>query len=1500
MKKYFILTLLSYSTLTFANPLDPQVVNGSASFLQENNELNINCSDKSIINWKNFSIDKGEITRFIQPDSKSVVLNKVIGQDPSLILGSLQANGKVFLLNPNGILISETGKIDVGGFLASTLDIKNEDFLFNDNFELLGDSSAKIVNLGQIESLGDVYIIAKAIDNQGQVTAKEGKVGIAAAANVLIKPGQEETLYIQPDLASLDKEAVGIDNSGLIQAMQAEVKADGSSYELAIRHTGKIEATSIEQKGGAVYLIANGGRIHVKDGQIVAKKENDGGLVEILGKEMILEEKSKIDVTNINNGGRVYIGGGKQGKNPDFINAERNYIGKEVVIDASSKEIGNGGEVIVWADDQTVFLGTIYNKGGAIKGDGGFNEVSGLKNLIYEGFTDTVSKNGALGTLLLDPYNMFIRNVGGINMTLSGGVYFPTATGAILTDAQITTALNAGNLIINTSGASPAGADAGTITVDTTVVSITPSAGHGNLSIIADSSITLGNVVTITFVDTSKTFTCTAGNAGNGSINFNANFTLSNAASATFTSNGTGVITTVAAAAAKVITFSVVPTISFISAGSGDITLGATAALATVNFGSAATTVNMTTNTGSINFGSGVAAAGAALIEAGTSPATTVLTVSSGNNITFNFGSVAAATYTFSNFGNIKFYAANAISSTTISTAASTLTFTNVPTIEFRTTTGSIQLGQGTSTVARTINFGNASTINMTTLAANQDITLGGTGGSGGLTIQAGSAATLNVTPTRFIILDGIGPGTTTIQSFGTINFFSPPPTVPTSGNLNLLRPTIILASIQNLYINPYDITFGGTTAFNINNTILASITTQLPAGITFPSTFSFTDIATNLTINAKSITVNRNITDTSTTGSITLNSDGDIIVQSVASAIAAQVGVFTGNVRINAGRDLTVMGGQNAGFAAGSFAQIGFATAGTNSDIYLTVGRDILVQGGLSTAVNARCYALIGHGGGSPAIGIRQGNIIFNSVGRNVSIVANDNSGGASPASGVEGAAHIGHFALDATFDVTLIGDIRGPTSGSRAIIPGFLDVDGGTRDQAAGLLGHASTNVTAGTTTITGNILIQCNESELDGRTAVSATGAAYAGIGHKVRFGALGLSGSISGSVDVKVLDNAVLIANGQGGAAFIGAYSSFGSTFDSTCAIDLSLVNVDVGGYLTCLGGITSGNAENNCIIGVFAQLAGASTTAQTKTNLNINVDKGFAFVSRLGAPSYISSGQIPTLGRTTNINVGMDFNLLGEAFSADLVAIDTLNLNVGGDLSVINKAPSPEATFISSENTMAITVGGSLYMDGYCISSFSSSNGGYGYIRNNGGSGSGNMTILIGENLHMNPITRIQNNATGGQVTIVVDNDFPTPWQRGNGRVMMFMHASISTKSNASPIRIFTSEQSLNMIEVIDSSEFARINGQAFIPGTEFVNTSKEIWGVYYPSSLGGTVSPFVTFFYKNFPMISLDAILRLDPDFFISDFEIFNKPFYKFFSLWPDEPILRDDTVNNF
>ena len=155
-------------------PTSGVVTSGAASIRQSGADLTIaQTSPRAIVNWGSFSIGQSNGVTFDQPSSSSAILNRVTGSARSTIAGQLQANGQVYLVNPNGIAITPTGAVQVGGgFVASTLGIADNDFN-SGNLSFSGHgASAGVANAGLIQAApgGFVGLIGGTVSNSGVVS----------------------------------------------------------------------------------------------------------------------------------------------------------------------------------------------------------------------------------------------------------------------------------------------------------------------------------------------------------------------------------------------------------------------------------------------------------------------------------------------------------------------------------------------------------------------------------------------------------------------------------------------------------------------------------------------------------------------------------------------------------------------------------------------------------------------------------------------------------------------------------------------------------------------------------------------------------------------------------------------------------------------------------------------------------------------------------------------------------------------------------------------------------------------------------------------------------------------------------------------------------------------------------------------------------------------------------------------------------------------------------
>jgi len=367
-----------------------------------------------------------------------VTLNRVTGQSISRIDGSLLANGRVFLLNPNGVLVGRSGVVDTGGFTASTLDLSNENFLSGGDLRFQGTSTAGVVNLGSINAVeGDVFLIASSVLNEGTISARNGSVGLAAGNDVLIAESGSERVFVRG--AGAATENSGVINQGTVNANIAELKSFGGNiYGMAVKNEGRVAATGVSREGGQIFLRAGGGRVR-SSGTLTASKPDEGGEVTIdsgttgtteisgtvdvgsdsgrggeiviLGNEIDLLESSLIIADGDSGGGRILIGGGRRGLDPGFNNALNVTVHQGATIQANGVVDGNGGEIIVFASDTLDFTGSISATGGALGGDGGFIELSGKKRVLIPDLASRANlsaSNGRGGTLLFDPTDIEI------------------------------------------------------------------------------------------------------------------------------------------------------------------------------------------------------------------------------------------------------------------------------------------------------------------------------------------------------------------------------------------------------------------------------------------------------------------------------------------------------------------------------------------------------------------------------------------------------------------------------------------------------------------------------------------------------------------------------------------------------------------------------------------------------------------------------------------------------------------------------------------------------------------------------------------------------------------------------------------------------------------------------------------------------------------------------------------------------------------------------------
>jgi filamentous hemagglutinin family protein len=353
----------SLTGAAWANPSGGQVKHGTVN-ITPGLEMQIQqLTDKAIVDWQSFSIGAGEAVRILQPGQLSVILNRVVGVDPSTILGRLEANGNVFLINPNGILFGPGSVVNVGGLVASTLSISDENFLAG-QYSFVQDPNeelAAVVNQGTIRITDGGYAVlcAPGVINEGTIIARTGKVALAAGerstlnldgrdlvhytldgevsqGSILLAPGMMSdalaaTLGVPEarradHLVRLPDGSVRLERSSGTLVQAGTISADGApgvdagkvildSADLTLVGSGSVTTASgegFDSDGGEVLLLSEMNSDHrdrgaslFMEGAFVAARggsTGDGGVVELSGDRIALKSHPDLRAPSGDNG----------------------------------------------------------------------------------------------------------------------------------------------------------------------------------------------------------------------------------------------------------------------------------------------------------------------------------------------------------------------------------------------------------------------------------------------------------------------------------------------------------------------------------------------------------------------------------------------------------------------------------------------------------------------------------------------------------------------------------------------------------------------------------------------------------------------------------------------------------------------------------------------------------------------------------------------------------------------------------------------------------------------------------------------------------------------------------------------------------------------------------------------------------------------------------------------------------------------------------------------
>ena len=411
-----LLTALASTGLTHtvhAQWVGVENTHGQASYEYNGQHLDVRVNTNQLIaNARSLDIAKNESVRIHQLTSQDTALFRSIGSSATQIFGSLTANGKVFLVNQNGVLFGQGAQVDVGSLVATSMNITDDDFLKGQYQFSTNGNTANIINHGVIKVADGGYavLLGKVVENTGSITANNGSVVLASA-------DQAELDFYGNGLvkAKLSGDALKavINQSGQIQADGGAVQLATNSRSSAVNVSGLVQANTLVERNGVIRLEGGDHAQVGVSGMLSAKGQEvgtTGGSIEVTGEQVALFEGGELDASGQAGGGTVLLGGDYQGKNEKVYNARTAYVDKGAIVRVNAENTGDGGKAIVWADETTRYYGSIEAKGGGQSGDGGFVEVSGKQQLDFIGGVDVSAPTGQGGTVLLDPEFIVLNN----------------------------------------------------------------------------------------------------------------------------------------------------------------------------------------------------------------------------------------------------------------------------------------------------------------------------------------------------------------------------------------------------------------------------------------------------------------------------------------------------------------------------------------------------------------------------------------------------------------------------------------------------------------------------------------------------------------------------------------------------------------------------------------------------------------------------------------------------------------------------------------------------------------------------------------------------------------------------------------------------------------------------------------------------------------------------------------------------------------------------------
>jgi filamentous hemagglutinin family protein len=479
------------------SPTGGQVVNGSGTIAQSGAMTTITAGNGAIINWQTFSIGQGQTVQFIQPGATSTVLNRVVTATPSIIDGNLFANGRVFLVNPAGVMFGQNAVVNVGGLVAGAASMSDSDFLSGDI--RFTNAQGTVVNNGQIKG-GEAVLFGRNVENNGLIVAEQGTVMLMAGDDMFVGKVDGQVFAKVSSKPDNGTDKPGVSNTGVIDARGGSVRMAATDvFGQAVWNSGTVRASDVTIEAQRTGHGHEDSTVIVSGTIDATNAAGKGGNVSITGTRVLIDD-ADINASGSQGGGTIRIGGDFRGQG-SMDRADRVVVSNDSTLTADATANGTGGTVIVWSELFTNFQGSASARGGSEGGDGGLIETSSRQNVFLNpvGINASAAK-GKNGLWLIDPRNITIATSANANGAFAGTdplTFTPSANDAVVNVASINDALALGTSVTITTS-DPTGDQQGNILLESGANITRSAAGSATITLLAANNITLNGNITST------------------------------------------------------------------------------------------------------------------------------------------------------------------------------------------------------------------------------------------------------------------------------------------------------------------------------------------------------------------------------------------------------------------------------------------------------------------------------------------------------------------------------------------------------------------------------------------------------------------------------------------------------------------------------------------------------------------------------------------------------------------------------------------------------------------------------------------------------------------------------------------------------------------------------------------------------------------------------------------------------------------------------------------